>query len=70
MATKDYLTTPEAADALGVSRGRVIQFVRDGRLKAKRFGKIFLYPAAAIEKLRKIPRKPGPKKVRRTADTY
>jgi excisionase family DNA binding protein len=45
---KDFLTTSEAADRLGVSYRRVHQLIEAGTLKAERFGKVWLVPSGAL----------------------
>lgn len=63
MAIGNYLTTDDAAELLGVSPGRVRQFVTDGRLEvAEKVGHINLFDREKVEKLREIPRNPGRKK--------
>ena len=42
MNTKHFLTTQEAAEALGVSRGRVYHYIKEGRLPAQRLGRDWL----------------------------
>ncbi len=36
---KEFLTTPEVAEQLGVSIRRVQQFINDGRLPSQQFGR-------------------------------
>ena len=56
----DHLTTAEAALILGVGRGRVARFARDGRLPgAVRRGRPWLLPVAEVERLAAIPRSAG-----------
>jgi excisionase family DNA binding protein len=62
-----YLTTAEVARRLGVSRGRVWQFVSEGRIKAVRFGHGFLFdpadiPAMSIDFPPRKKRGPAPRK--------
>ena len=57
-------TVTEAAAVLGVSRCRVLQFLKEGRLSARRKGPIWLIPVAAVRKLAKIPREAGRPKVK------
>lgn len=60
MAIGNFLTTDEVADELGVSPGRVHQFVTDGRLKiSQRLGNILLFDRKDVEKFGEIPRIPG-----------
>lgn len=42
MSNETLLTTAEVAQRLGVTRWRVNAMIRDKRLKAERFGQIFL----------------------------
>lgn len=42
MSKSNLLTTSEAAAKLGVTRWRVNAMIRDKRLKAEKFGQIFL----------------------------
>ena len=57
------LTTSEAADRLGISRGRVHALMREKRLKATRKGWIWLIDSKDLRAVRN--RKPGrPKKSR------
>jgi len=56
----DLLTTTEVAKVLGVSPGRVRQFVMLGRLKpARKYARLSLFDRRAVEKFAKIPRKTG-----------
>ena len=48
-----YLTVPEAAAELGVSRQRVGQIIQAGRLPAERVGRIWLVPLAAVEAVKR-----------------
>lgn len=56
---ESYLTTAEAAKRLGVSTGRVRQFLADGRIKARKFGRDWAIPASAVAEFAKIERKVG-----------
>ena len=51
------LTTSEVAERLGVTRWRVNALIRDGRLKAERFGQIFLIKEEDLQTV--LVRKPG-----------
>ena len=53
-----YVTTRQAADALGVTTGRVNALIRDGVLDAVRFGKAYAVSAESVE--RRIRSNPGP----------
>ena len=46
-----YLTTREAAEKLGVSEGRVRQFVAEGRLEAVKVGHTNLIKEAHLERV-------------------
>lgn len=51
------LTTREAADRLGVSVGRIHQFIRDERLPAEKKGRDYLIKESDLAKVKN--RKPG-----------
>ena len=38
----DYITTNEAAGTLGVTRQRILQLIQDRRLKAEKFGNVYM----------------------------
>jgi excisionase family DNA binding protein len=38
----DYITTNEAARELEVTRQRVLQLIQDGRLRAEKFGNVYM----------------------------
>jgi excisionase family DNA binding protein len=42
MSETKLLTTSEVAEKLGVTRWRVSQIIQSGKLKAKKFGQIYL----------------------------
>ncbi len=54
-----YYSVREAARALGVSRGRIHQFVCEGRLRGERIGNVVVFRESEIERFRRIPRNPG-----------
>jgi excisionase family DNA binding protein len=57
---KTMIPTSEAAEILGVSTRRVVQFVEDGRLiPAMKVGKNYLFYQADVEKLARLERKEG-----------
>ena len=64
MSEAKLLTTSEVAEKLGVTRWRVSQLIKDGRLKAERYGQIFLIKEKDLDavKERKVgrPRKAKP----------
>lgn len=51
------LTTQEAADKLGVTRTRILQFIRENRLPAEKHGRDWMIQVADLAKVRD--RKPG-----------
>jgi excisionase family DNA binding protein len=54
------LTTSDAAKRLGISRGRIHQYISDGRLPAVKFGSVYSISESDLAKIPKV-RKPGPK---------
>lgn len=58
----DWLSVTEAAELLGLTRRRVHDFIKDGRLPHKPAGNSFLVLRADVMKLKATPRPPGPKK--------
>jgi excisionase family DNA binding protein len=40
--TDECISTAEAADALGITRQRVLQLIAAGRLKAKKFASVYM----------------------------
>lgn len=58
--TRDYITTAEAATILGVTAGRVRQWLVSGRLASIRPGRDRLVRRADVEALRDRRRLPGP----------
>jgi excisionase family DNA binding protein len=61
-AHHDYISAPEAAEILGVSRQRVLQLIQQKRLKATMVGSVYLIKKADLANIEA--RKPGrpPKK--------
>ena len=51
------ITTAEAAEKLGVSRDRIYQLIREGRLPAKKFGRDHLIEESDLKLVED--RKPG-----------
>ena len=51
----DYITTNEAADALGVTRQRVLQLIQDGRLKAEKFANVYMIQRANLSNIEEKP---------------
>jgi excisionase family DNA binding protein len=48
---KDYLTIPELAQILGISRIAVYKQVKKGAIKAKKAGRIYLIPYKYVESI-------------------
>lgn len=56
---RDYMTLAEAAEELALSKSRVEQYVRDGRLAvAARAGGVRFVLRADVAKLKRTPRRP------------
>lgn len=51
MQRKEFLTIPEFAKEIGLSRSQVFRLVQSGKIKAERFGKLHLIP---VEELNRI----------------
>jgi len=58
VSTLSLVSVNEAAEALGVSPGRVRQFCREGRL-GQQVGDRWVIPRDELEQFRKIPRDHG-----------
>jgi len=58
----DYITTTQASKILNVSVTRILVFIQEDRLAAKKFGRAWLIRKSDLEKFAKIPRRPGRKK--------
>lgn len=54
-----YYSVREAANILGVSRGRVHQFVCEGRLHAQKLGNVLVFSETELKRFQEIPRSPG-----------
>ena len=54
-----WKTIQEAAEFLGLSQGRVRQFIREGRLTASRIGRTIVVHTRDLEEFKKIPRYTG-----------
>ncbi len=60
MAIGNYLTTEDVANELGVTTGRVRQFVMRNRLKpVEKIGQVLFFTREEVDKFREIPRNPG-----------
>ncbi|SRR6266571_2764209 len=53
--TRDFVTTNEAAEMLGLSYYTVYEYVREKRLLAERIGGIYMIPRKAVEEFRPKP---------------
>ncbi|MBI4084394.1 MAG: AAA family ATPase [Candidatus Levybacteria bacterium] len=49
MAEKEFLTTKEAADKLGVEQGTILRWIKEGKLPTAQIGKRHRIPIGAIE---------------------
>jgi len=56
---QNVYTVAQAAAVLGVSPGRVRQFILAGRLPAGKFGRDLALPARAVDAFAQVPRRPG-----------
>jgi len=56
-ANHDYISTPEAAKILGVSRQRVLQLIHQKRLKATKVASVYLIKKSDLANIEV--RKPG-----------
>lgn len=54
-----WLTVQEAADALGVSPGRVRQLIVEKRIHGQKFGPAWAISTAEVERFRQLDRPPG-----------
>lgn len=61
MSGENYITTNEAAGALGVSRQRVLQLIADGRLKAEKFANVYMIRRADLDHIEERPMGRPPK---------
>ena len=57
---KDFYTTSEVAEELGVTSARVRQMVLKGELEAAKFGRDLVITAQALSQARKRKTSPGP----------
>jgi excisionase family DNA binding protein len=53
--SRAILSTRQAAERLGVSRFRVIQFIREGRLEATKLGREYMIEEDALGRLVRYP---------------
>ena len=61
MNREDYITTNEAAGALGVTRQRVLQLIQDGRLKAEKFANVYMIRRGDLSNIEEKPMGRPPK---------
>lgn len=59
MPKGNWVSVTDAAELLGLSRRRVHDIIRDGRLKPTRVGSVYLLLRSDVEKFAKKPRKSG-----------
>ena len=57
----DYITTNEAAGELGVTRQRVLQLIQDGRIKAEKFGNVYMIRRGDLANIEEKPMGRPPK---------
>lgn len=55
MGRDDLITTNEAAESLGVTRQRVLQLIGDGRLKAEKFGNVYMIRRDNLDRIEERP---------------
>jgi excisionase family DNA binding protein len=55
----EFVSIPEAAKRLGLSRKRVFEFVKDGRLSAQQAGGFYIVRVSDVEILKNQERKSG-----------
>ena len=58
---KDFYTTEEAAEHLGVTVGRVRQMIVDGLIQTQRFGRAHMISREALKVAEERQTKPGPR---------
>ncbi|CAN5571325.1 hypothetical protein BH20ACI4_BH20ACI4_04250 [soil metagenome] len=56
---KDYLTTKQAGERLGITPDRVRQLIIEGTITAEKFGRDNFILEGEIKRLEKLDRKPG-----------
>jgi excisionase family DNA binding protein len=61
MERTENITTNEAASLLGVTRQRVLQLIQDGRLKAAKFGNVYMIRRGDLEHIQSLPMGRPPK---------
>jgi excisionase family DNA binding protein len=61
MEKPENITTNEAASVLGVTRQRVLQLIQDGRLKAEKFGNVYMIRRGDLDHIESLPMGRPPK---------
>jgi len=57
----EHISTAEAADALGITRQRVIQLIAAGRLKAEKFASVYMIRRSDLSAVEERPQGRPPK---------
>jgi excisionase family DNA binding protein len=57
----ENITTNEAASLLGVTRQRVLQLIQEGRLKAEKFGNVYMIQRGDLSRIEEKPMGRPPK---------
>ena len=60
-----YMSTAEAAKALGVNRQRVVALIKSGKLEAEKVGRSYVVSAESVEKRKSEKPKPGNPNIKR-----
>jgi excisionase family DNA binding protein len=69
MEKPENITTNEAASVLGVTRQRVLQLIQDGRLKAEKFGNVYMIRRGDLAHIESLPMGRPPKSAPATQKT-
>jgi excisionase family DNA binding protein len=56
-----YISTNEAADRLGITRQRVLQLIKGGRLPAEKFASVYMIRPADLKRVEDRPQGRPPK---------
>ena len=67
--TREYLTTPQAADRANLSRLHIARLLRDKKLEGFQMGREWFVYVDSLERYLANPRKAGPKGPRKTKST-
>ena len=51
MQHRDFLTIPQFADEIGLSRSQVFRIVKAGKIQAEKFGRVYLIPSEELHRL-------------------